>query len=126
MYSSVKSDANHFSELPFTPRLKKNVLAARMRYQLYLEEQRKLYATRDKAVEDKICKVECKRKLLNKSIQAMTLKADKSATEAEVKHNLTLLAKSNTFRLKIRESEENEKKFCDHVRVLKKKLKFTE
>ena len=55
----------------------------------------------------------------------MSLEADKSAAEAEVKHNFTLLAKSNTFRLKICESEENEKKFCDKVRVLKKKLKFT-
>ena len=56
----------------------------------------------------------------------MNLEADKSATEAEVKHNFTLLAKSNGFRLKIRESEENEKKFCDQVRVLKKKFKFME
>ena len=56
----------------------------------------------------------------------MSLKADKSATEVEVKHSFTLLAKSNTFRLKIRESEENGKKFCCQVRVLKKKLKFTE
>ena len=30
VYSSVKSDANHFSELSFTPRLKRNVQAARM------------------------------------------------------------------------------------------------
>ena len=30
-YSSVKSDTNHFSELSFTPRLKRNVQAARMR-----------------------------------------------------------------------------------------------
>ena len=56
----------------------------------------------------------------------MSLEADKSATEAVVKHNFTLLAKSNTFTLKILESEENEKKSCDQVRVLKKKLKFTE
>ncbi len=38
VYSSVNSDANHFSELSFTPGLKRNVRAARMRYQLYLEE----------------------------------------------------------------------------------------
>ena len=56
----------------------------------------------------------------------MSLEADKLATEAKVKHNFTLLVKSNAFRLKIRESEENEKKFCDQVRVLKKKLKFME
>ena len=49
VYSSVKSDANHFSELSFTPRLKQNVQAARMRYQLYLEEQKKLHAKSDKA-----------------------------------------------------------------------------
>ena len=50
----------------------------------------------------------------------MSLEADKLATEAEVKHDFTLLAKSNTFRLKICESEENEKRFCDQVCVLKK------
>ena len=49
-----------------------------MRYQLYLEEQRKPHARSDKAkkrkaVEDEICEVECKRKLLNKSIQPMSL-----------------------------------------------------
>ena len=100
-----------------------------MRYQLYLEEQRKLHAKSDKAekskaVEDKICEVDCKRKLLNESIQAMSLEADKLAAEAKVKHIFTLLAKSNTFRLKICESKENEKKFCDQVRVLKKKLVY--
>ena len=87
-----------------------------MRYQLYLEEQRKLRSKSDKAkkrkaVEDEIRKVKCKRKLLNKSIQAMSLEAVKSATQAEVRHNFTLLAKSNTLRLKIRESEENAKNF---------------
>ena len=131
MYSSVKSEANYFSEHFFTPRLKQNVRASRMRYQLYLEEQRKLHAKSDnakkrKAVEDEVHEVEYKRKLLNKSIQAMSLEADKFVTEAEVKHNFTLLAKSNAFRLKIHKSEENEKKFCDQIHVLKKKLKFME
>ena len=123
VYSSVKSDANNFSELLFTPRLKRNVRGARMGYQLYLEEPRKLHAKSDKAkkrkaVEDEICEVKCKRKLFNKSIQPMSLEADKLATEAEVKRNFSLLTKKNAFRLKIRESEENEKKFCE------KKLKF--
>ena len=54
-------------------------------YQLYLEEQWKLHVKSDKAkkwkaVKDEICEVKCKRKLLNKSIQAMSLKADKLAT----------------------------------------------
>ena len=67
MYSSVRSDANHFREL-FSPRLKRNVGAARMRYQLYLEEQRKLHAKSDKAekrkgVKDEIREIECRRKL---------------------------------------------------------------
>ena len=88
-YSTVKSDANHFNELSFTPRLKGNVQAARMRYQLCLKKQRKLHGKSGKAVEGEICKVECKKKLLNKSIQAMSLEADKSATEA----------KGNTFLL---------------------------
>ena len=52
----------------------------------------------------------------------MSLEADKSATEAEVKHNFTLLTKSNTFRLKIRKSDENEKKLCGQVRILKKEF----
>ena len=43
-----------------------------------------------KAVEDEICEIECKRKLLNKSIQAMSLEADRSAAQVEVKHNFTL------------------------------------
>ena len=43
---------------------------------------------------DKICKVKCEKKLLNKSIQAMSLETDKSAIEVEVKHFFTLLAKS--------------------------------
>ena len=56
----------------------------------------------------------------------MSLEAAKLAAVAEVKHNFTLLTKSNNFRLKSRESEENENKFCDQVRVLKKMLKFME
>ena len=61
-----KSDANHFSELFFTSRLKPNVREAIMRYQLYLKEQKKFHAESDKArkrkaVEDEIRDVECKR-----------------------------------------------------------------
>ena len=50
----------------------------------------------------------------------MSLETDKSATEAEVKRNCTLRARSNTFRLKVCESEESEKKYCDQVHVLKR------
>ena len=41
----------------------------------------------------------------------MSLEADKLATEAEVEHNFTLLAKSNAFRQKVREIEEMRKSF---------------
>ena len=53
----------------------------------------------------------------------MSLETDKLATEAEVKHNFTCTS-TNAFRLKFCKSDENEKKFCDLVHVLKKKLKF--
>ena len=98
VYSSVKSDANHFSELFFYPQTATKCLGSKNAHQLYLKEQRKLHAKSDKAkkmkaVEDEICEVKCERKLLNKSIQAMSLETDKLAAEAEVKHNFTLLAK---------------------------------
>ena len=50
-----------------------------------------------------------KRKLLRESIESMTEEANKLAVEAETKHSFTLLAKSNAFRKKVQESEENEK-----------------
>ena len=57
----------------FTSRQKGNVRAARMRYQLYLEEQRKVHAKSDKAKKRKAVEDEIrKRKLLSKSIQAMS------------------------------------------------------
>ena len=68
----------HFSEIQLTPRLKRNVRAARMRYQLHLEDQRKLTAESEKrkAVQDKIHSVEPKRKLLKESIASMSQEAD--------------------------------------------------
>ena len=69
VYSSVKSDTNHFSELFFASKLKGNVWVARMLYQLYSEEKRKLQAKSNKAkkrkaVEDEICEVESKKKVI--------------------------------------------------------------
>ena len=58
VYSSVKSDANHFIGLFFTPWLQGNDRAARMRYQLYLEEQKKLHTKSDKAKKRKAVKDE--------------------------------------------------------------------
>ena len=68
---TVKSSAVHFSEIQLTPRLKRNVRAARMRYQLHLEDQRKLTAESEKArkrkvVQDKIRSVEYKKVIKRK------------------------------------------------------------
>ena len=73
----MKNSAVHFSEIRLTPRLKQNVRAARIRYQLHLEDQRKLTAESEKArkrkaVQDKIRSVESKRKLLKESVASMS------------------------------------------------------
>ena len=81
VYNTVKNSAVHFSEIRLIPRLKWNVRAARIRYQLHLEDQRKLTAESEKArkrkaVQDKIRSVESKRKLLKESIASMSQEAD--------------------------------------------------
>ena len=61
-----------------------------MRYQLHVEDQRKLTAESEKArkrkaVQDKIRSVESKRKLLKESIAFMSQEANASAVQAEKK-----------------------------------------
>lgn len=131
VYDTIKGNADHFSELPFTPRLKRNVRAARMRYQLYLEDQRKLTADEEKsskrkAMEDDIHAAESKRKILKESVESMRKEADKLAVSAEETLDFTLLAKSNAFRQKILEKEEEEKKLSEELHGLHEKLKFME
>jgi len=53
VYDTVKSSAVHLSEIPLIPRLKRNVRAARRRYQLHWEYQRKLIAKSEKARKSK-------------------------------------------------------------------------
>ena len=101
-----------------------------MRYQLYLEEQRKLHARSDKAkkgkaVEDEISEVKCKRKLLKKKHPSCEPRSRQISYRGRSKAQF-YFAKSNAFRLKICESEENETKFCDQACGLKRKLKFME
>ena len=77
-----------------------------MRYQLHLEDQRKLTAESEKArkkkaVQDKIHSVESKRKLLKESIASTSQEADALAVQAEKKLRFIFLAKSNAFRQKI-------------------------
>ena len=130
VYSSIQSDANHFSELFLSPDWNKVFGQQECDHQLYLEEQRKLDAKSDKAknrkaVEEEISKVKCKWKLLNKCIQAVSLKADILATEAEVKHNFTLLAKSNVQTKDLQKWWKREKVVWPSA-CFEKKLKFME
>ena len=102
-----------------------------MRYQLHLEDQRKLTAESEKArkrkaVQDKIRSVESKRKLLKESIASMSQEADALAVQAEKKLSFIFLAKSNAFRQKIHESEANEQSICKQTHSLKEKLMFME
>ena len=53
VYDTVKNSAVDFNEIRLTPRLKRNVRAARIRYQLNLEDQRKLTAESEKARKSK-------------------------------------------------------------------------
>jgi len=129
VYDTVKSSAVYFSEIRLTPRLKRNVRAARMRYQLHLEDQRKLTAESEKArkrkaVQDKIRSVEYKRKLLKESTATMSKEADVLAVQAEKSSSFIFLAKSNAFRQKIHESETNEQSLCKQAHSLNEKLMF--
>ena len=86
----MSSTVSHFSEISFTPRLKRNVRAARMHYHLYLEDQKKLAAGSEisrkrKAIEADISATESKRRLLLESMKCMRKEADDLAVEAEKK-----------------------------------------
>jgi len=80
-----------------------------MKYQLHVEDQRKLTAEGEKArkrkaVQDEIRAVESKRKLLEESIPSMSQEADALTVQAEKKRSFVSLAQSNAFRQKIHES----------------------
>ena len=131
VYDGVRGTGQHFSEVPFTPRLKRRVKAARMWYQQYLEEQKK--ATLDdqktrkrKAIQDDMQAVERKKKLVKESMEAMTKEADELAKKAEKKQDFTLLSKSNTFRQKVTEKATEDKKLDVKLKDLKEKLKSLE
>jgi len=65
VYDTVKSSAVHFNKIPLTPRLKRNVRAARMIYQLHLEDQRKLTAESEKTRKKKAVQYEIRAVDLN-------------------------------------------------------------
>jgi len=126
VYDTVKGSAVHFSEIQLTPRLKRNVPAARMRYQLDLEDQRKLTAESEKtikrkAVQDKIHTVESKRKLLKESIASMSQEADALAMQAE-KSTVLFYWLSPTFLDKKFMKTKQMSKACKQACSLKEKL----
>jgi len=67
VYDTVKSSAVHFSEIRLSPRLKRNVRAAKMRYLLHLEDQRKLTAESEKLERGKLYKIKSVQLNLNES-----------------------------------------------------------
>lgn len=131
VYDSIQATGQHFTELPFTPRLKRHVRASRMRYQQYLADQKKSQtdnekSSKRKALQEDIQSAEKKRKLLKDSMESMTKEADQLAKKAETKHDFTLLAKSNAFRQKVSEKADEYLKLEKKLQDLKQKLKSME
>lgn len=92
-------------EVPITKELLSYARSARMRYQNYLDDQKKKKneeeKTKKKTLKTEKLKSMKKRKLnLENAIETMTKEADAMALKAENKKDFTLLAKSNSFRLK--------------------------
>lgn len=89
-------------EVPITKELLSYARSARMRYQNYLDDQKKKEEkTKKRTSKTEKLKSMKKRKLdLENAIETMTKEADAVALKAENKKDFTLLAKSNSFRLK--------------------------
>lgn len=92
-------------EVPITKELLSYARSARMRYQNYLDDQKKKKneeeKTKKRTLKTEKLKSMKKRKLnLENAIETMTKEADAMALKAENKKDFTLLAKSNSFRLK--------------------------
>lgn len=92
-------------DVPMTKELLSYARSARMRYQNYLDDQKQKKSEEEKAKKrsaktEKLKKLK-KRKLdLENAIQTMNKEANEMAIKAENKKDFTLLAKSNSFRLK--------------------------
>ncbi|KAJ8043443.1 hypothetical protein HOLleu_10524 [Holothuria leucospilota] len=105
VYDSIAATGQDFTEVPFTPRMKRNIKAARMRYKKYLDDQRKAKgenekAKKRKAVQDELHDRQKKKKLIESAIDIMKKEADDLAQKAERRHDFSLLTKSNAFRRK--------------------------
>ena len=131
VYDGISATSQNFIELLFTPRLKRNVKAARMRYSQHLEDQKKAKAGREKdrkrkALQGELNEVQKNKKVIESTIDAMTKDADDLAQRAERRHNFALLSESNTFRKKVSEKTEESKKLQNKMDNLKEKLKDME
>jgi len=77
--------------------------AARIRYQAFLDDKKKVKAAEAKTEKRKLVEAEVqtlttKKRRLEKDMNALAQSADTLATQAEAKSDLTLLAKSNSLR----------------------------
>ena len=86
------------------------------------EQQRK---TR-KGVQLSIREAKRKKSKVDTSIDILGKEADDLAKSAEAKHNLTLLTKSNTLRLKVTQQSQEIPKLEKELKELKEKLKSLE
>ncbi|KAJ8043765.1 hypothetical protein HOLleu_11016 [Holothuria leucospilota] len=131
VYDSIAATGQDFTEVPFTPRMKRNIKAARMRYNQYLDDQRKAKgenekAKKRKAVQDELHDRQKKKKLIESAIDIMKKEADDLAQKAERRHDFSLLTKSNAFRRKVTEKAQESKRLQIEMDELKEKLKNIE
>ena len=106
VHDSISTLEDHFTKLPLTPTIKRHVMSARMRYDKYLDEQKKeslneQQRKKRKEVQLSIREAERKKGKVNTSIDILGKEADDLAKSAEAKHDFTLLTKSNALRLKV-------------------------
>ncbi|XP_063959335.1 ammonium transporter Rh type A-like [Lytechinus pictus] len=99
-----------------------------MRYDQYMEEVKKsnLNAQRAKkraGIQEDITTAEKKMKLVDDTIQTLRKEADQLAKDAEKKQDFTLLSKSNAFRKKATEKQEEHKSLKKKIQQLRDKLK---
>ena len=104
-------------------KLRKSVRVARVKYESYLEDQRKQKVDTEKSlkrksIQEQIDVVRAKKSLLERTILGLSKDANKYASDAENESTMenmkVVLSKSNSFRKTVSEKEE-EMKECTKV-----------
>ena len=131
VHDSISTLEDHFTKLPLTPAMKRHVKSARMRYGLYLDEQKNASQNEQqmkkrKGVQLSIREAARKKSKVKMSIDILGKKADALSTSAEAKHDFTLLTKSNAPRLKVAQQSQEIPKLGKELKEQKKKLKSLE